>query len=74
MLNGRCPRCGSNEIYRSTNGITGKEKGVFVKTGFMNPATNKVTYLCTGCGYWEDYLPNREVLDKVKTSKRWEKV
>lgn len=73
MLNGRCPRCNSRAVFKMTNGITSGDKHVFVRgLGFSSPRTDRLTYLCTACGYYEDYITDKAILQKI--ANKWEKV
>ncbi|RLB23368.1 MAG: hypothetical protein DRG71_06115 [Deltaproteobacteria bacterium] len=73
MINGQCPRCKKNTVYRRKNGIISGDKHIFVKgLGLMTPRTDKMTYLCTTCGYYENYVVDKAILGKVAS--KWEKV
>ncbi len=73
MLNGQCPRCKSRSVYRCKNGIVSGVKHTYVKgLGFTIPRSEKTTYVCTSCGYFENYLADKKILDKIAF--KWEKV
>ncbi len=73
MLNGQCPRCQSRSVYRCKNGIISGDKQIFVRgLGFFSSGSDKMTYLCTACGYYENYLADKAVCRKVAA--KWEKV
>jgi hypothetical protein len=43
----------------------------------MNSTSDWVTYLCTNCGYFENFITKREWLDKITADPqgmRWKKV
>ena len=72
MLDSRCPRCNSRAVYKMLNGIISGEKNVYVRgLGFSSPKTDRMTYLCTSCGYYENYLTDKSILQKV--TQKWEK-
>lgn len=68
MKKGKCPKCGSSQIF--------KRKGVYYRS-FLNISffklANTVDYVCTDCGYTEAYvLPDRNAIEYIKNN--WEKV
>lgn len=72
MKNGKCNNCGSAEIYRSVNGIISGDKQVFVRNlSILSSGTNRMTYICTSCGYYENYIEDAEILNKI--ARKWEK-
>ncbi len=73
MLNGQCPRCRSRSVYRRKNGIVSGAKHIFVTgLGFTTPRSDKLTCVCTNCGYYENYVADKAILAKVAA--KWEKV
>jgi predicted RNA-binding Zn-ribbon protein involved in translation (DUF1610 family) len=73
MKNGKCKNCGSEEIYRSVNGIISGDKQVYVRNlSVFSSGTNKMTYICANCGYYENYIQDTEILNKI--TRKWEKV
>jgi predicted nucleic-acid-binding Zn-ribbon protein len=71
MRSGKCPKCGSTEIFQSHDPQTGGGIGwgespeylrVLAKWGAT--MTKKwETFLCGNCGYFENYIMDREILD-----------
>lgn len=76
MKNGRCPKCGSTNVYIQTNGIMWENQaGVYVKgMGLIAKPHPVDTYVCVDCGYFEHYLTEREFLPKIAASNKWSKV
>ncbi len=73
MLNGQCPRCRSRSVYRSRNGVISGDKHIFVRgLGFSSPRSDRMTYVCTACGYYENYISDKAVCRKIAS--KWEKV
>ncbi|HOO72031.1 MAG TPA: hypothetical protein PK926_09735 [Spirochaetota bacterium] len=72
MHKGTCVRCGSDQVYKSLNGIISGEKYVYVRnlTRFT-PRSSTMTYLCATCGYYENYITDEKVLAGVRLN--WEK-
>ncbi|HYH62193.1 MAG TPA: hypothetical protein VD766_10045 [Solirubrobacterales bacterium] len=71
MRNGTCIKCGG-EVAKLAGGIyphglkAGQRPGVFVDDGAMirRPSSYE-TFLCTACGYWEDYITDAEKLRRA---------
>lgn len=72
MKKGKCIKCGSNNIYRTEKGIGGNDLAVLKKSSWMSSTSSTTTYLCTDCGYFENYISDSGDLEKVKGV--WEKV
>lgn len=66
MRNGRCDKCGG-EVRQLTNGVyQSGSTGVMVNDGSMVRAPIPYeTFLCTACGYWENYLTDVERLRRA---------
>lgn len=84
MRKGVCPKCGSTEIYHSADPKTGGGIGWGEDPGFIrfkskwgNDGTNGFeTFLCAHCGYFENYIIDRGVLEQAikDPANRWTKV
>ena len=74
MKNGTCPKCGSATVYSKTEGLKyAVAKGVvFVHTSFMTMPSSAVSYICTTCGYFENYIADKNKLAEV--AENWQKV
>jgi hypothetical protein len=73
MKSGKCPKCGSTNVYKETNGIyIPKMLGTFVRTDSGNMGSSSEDYVCTDCGYYERYIADRDKLKQV--AKVWKKV
>jgi len=75
MKNGQCPKCNSSNVFKMQNGIYwGNGYLRFVGSRpLMN--TNCDSYVCIDCGYFENYIVDREILQKVPNMKKgWTKV
>jgi hypothetical protein len=71
MRDGTCTKCGYPGVRQLTRGIydpgEGGHGGVMVNDGSMiRRATSYETFLCTACGYWENYLSDAELLQRVR--------
>ena len=74
MKNGMCPKCGSATIYSKTEGLKySAMKGVvFVETGHITVPSQTIAYVCTTCGYFENYITDQSKLTEVLEN--WQKV
>ena len=68
MKDGTCPRCRKLQVRRKHNGlkadrwrITGSSWNQ--ETG--DEGADVVTYLCVNCGYFENYLIDRDLLSQA---------
>ncbi|MGQ4646671.1 hypothetical protein [Lyngbya aestuarii] len=67
MKNGQCPKCGSRHVYANTN-----RKSIPLNTITVGAqkASNRYafldTYVCTTCGYVENYLSKTQDLSYVQ--------
>lgn len=67
MKSGKCPKCGSNQIYKKN--ASGHRS--YILTGFMR-FVRLTDYVCTVCGYVESYLFHDKHKELIKNT--WEKV
>ncbi|MBC8489508.1 MAG: hypothetical protein H8D45_26115 [Bacteroidetes bacterium] len=74
MRNGKCPKCGSATVYSKTEGLKyAVARGVvFVHTGIMTIPSPAIAYICTSCGYFENYIADKNKLSEVAA--KWQKV
>ena len=65
---GKCPKCGSTEIYKIENGCIQPRE--FVEVGILRPI-DVMRHICTECGYAEEWIepPGRlkELVQKHRT-------
>ena len=63
MKSGKCPKCGSSEIYRVR---------AHNQRSALNLAMFKYArlddFVCTGCGYVESYVIDKAKLDDIRRS------
>jgi len=78
MRNGICPKCGAATVHSKADGLHygfGKGRGssmLFIRASFMTMASPAIVYICTTCGYFENYIADPGKLAKV--AKNWQKV
>jgi len=67
MKDGKCPNCGSSEIYVSQGGGgVGDGFQIYIRQGEgMKPIRDWQTQLCASCGYFENFILNRDLLDNI---------
>lgn len=73
MKNGKCPKCGSGEVFRGTD-IPAKS-GPFgsnsIPVSLLSIAALN-NYVCGSCGYVESYIAEAAKLQEI--SKKWPRV
>lgn len=69
---GKCPKCGSTEVYTNANLPPRGERALLAISGWGQAYI--YNYICVNCGYLEEYIEksNEKKLDKIKTE--WTKV
>lgn len=73
MRNGVCRACGSQTVYSKTYGVKiGEVQGVYVQTSMMTMAVPYVSFVCSSCGYFENYIAEPKKLAEVAA--KWTKV
>jgi hypothetical protein len=78
MKNGKCPKCNSTNIYENRRGIDWGSKSQWIEIWFGTPdsRTNSWadfdSYVCIDCGYFENFILDREALGGIQT--KWKKV
>jgi hypothetical protein len=68
MRDGTCTKCGYRTVRQLTAGIyqASAANGVMVNDGSMiRSASSYETFLCTACGYWENYLTDTALLQRI---------
>ena len=76
MLEGICPKCGSQQVYSGAN-VTHKGgyygmNSIPIK-GLLAPSLAALdNYVCTRCGYVESYISDPRKLDQI--AQNWSKV
>ncbi len=71
MRNGICPKCNSATVYAKKKGA-GFEGGLFIYTSAMTTSSQYMSYICTTCGYFENYIDNEDKLRQV--AEKWDAV
>jgi predicted nucleic-acid-binding Zn-ribbon protein len=68
MKSGKCPKCGSSEIYFSDEIITEQTgKAIFIKHGmFVNTVAKLENYACGQCNYVESYIGDEESMENIR--------
>ena len=67
MKSGKCPKCGSTEIYR---GRGHNQRSAINVSAFKVARVDD--FVCTACGLTESYISDRIKLDAIKKS--WSRV
>ncbi len=66
-LTGMCPKCGSGEVVRFDGGTESYDTGFHIKTGIFGVVPVN-QYICTTCGYTEQWV-DMEDMPKIVKSK-----
>ncbi len=72
-----CPKCQSENVFVSQGGIGFESRlKIFHDNGWMVTTQDWMTILCADCGYFENYIYNADLLEKIKTGawKNWTRV
>lgn len=77
MKDGKCPKCGSTNIYMRREGISfyfgsNIPPGIFIVTGRIVTQSKLDNYICTDCGYFESYIVDKDKLEEV--AENWDKI
>jgi hypothetical protein len=75
MQNGTCSHCGAETVYMKKNGMQiGESNGIYIYASAAAYMCNIHSYVCTSCGYFENFLAEPEFLQKIAQSERWTRV
>ena len=69
MKDGRCPMCGSQEVYTNSSDIF--RAGTEIVKFFM---TSYVPYMCASCGYTAMYVKRMDRMADILAQPGWERV
>jgi predicted nucleic-acid-binding Zn-ribbon protein len=67
MKSGKCPKCGSGEIYR---GRAHNQRSALNISAFKNARLED--FVCNGCGFVESYVIDKANLDDIRRT--WTRV
>jgi hypothetical protein len=82
MKNGKCPKCGSGNIYKSDSAIVYEENSlpqIILSTADGWRYFDYDSYVCTDCGYFENYIrPEKDIkgdslFEIVEQDSEWER-
>jgi hypothetical protein len=74
MKSGKCPKCNSTEIRVRQRGIEGRGGGLMItfsppgSLASYGDAPRLDFYVCTACGYVEQYIGDAQVLARIAES------
>jgi predicted RNA-binding Zn-ribbon protein involved in translation (DUF1610 family) len=72
LRSGKCPMCGSSEIYENTETAKNGDSGQVAAGKWGTSKLTLIRYLCVDCGYVESYVDNPK--DREKALKHWRPV
>ena len=74
MRSGFCPKCKTPTVYRKWDGIYQGTARLYVATGnWINRPSHVDCYICTRCGYFEQYVA-ADAQKMSEITNDWEKV
>lgn len=68
MKSGKCPKCGSENIFVSSpKKILGHiGNWIFIKSGWTNKGAFLIHYVCDDCRYTESYVADTESMKHIR--------
>jgi hypothetical protein len=73
MRNGTCPSCHATTVYSKPGGVGISDRPVIhVYTGAISRAVPFVSFVCTTCGYFENFIADANKLAEV--AQKWQPV
>jgi C4-type Zn-finger protein len=75
LKSGTCPQCASQEVYTTQGNYINNYRSHIMISTLKQMRTD--TYICTACGYFEEYLMEDDLHDPKKIQKikqNWKKV
>ena len=70
MRDGQCPKCNSKTVYSKQGGVGSTH--IHVYTGILSVPVEILSFVCTTCGYFENYIADENKLADV--AQKWDKV
>ena len=68
MKNGKCPKCGSDSVFTDI-GTGGRQGDIGISLFSTALADN---YICTSCGYVENYISQKDKLKEIR--EKWRRI
>jgi predicted nucleic-acid-binding Zn-ribbon protein len=65
MKNGKCVKCGSTTVHTLINGFAPGGGREYLGFGSVYSAVDVQSFLCTTCGYYENYVTDQKRLAEV---------
>ena len=69
MKNGKCDKCGSSTVHTLVNGFAPGGRREYLGFGGAYSAVDVQSFLCTTCGYYENYVTDQKRLAEV--AQKW---
>lgn len=71
MHTGRCSHCHASTVHANDDALVVRSWALVLRLNFLNRASLR-TYVCTTCGYTEQYVLDQESRDSIV--RKWPKV
>jgi predicted nucleic-acid-binding Zn-ribbon protein len=65
MKNGKCDKCGATTVHVLTNGFAPGGRREYMGFGGAYTGVDIQSFLCTTCGYYENYVADPKRLAEV---------
>lgn len=72
LRRGRCPHCGSAEVFTDRELDADSASQIVVARGLLPNTATLSHYVCRGCGYTESYILSARERDEI--ARRWAQV
>jgi predicted nucleic-acid-binding Zn-ribbon protein len=72
MRTGLCPKCGSGNVFMKKEGVRISDDGLRIPTGMIVQHSPYISYVCTDCGYFENYIVDKPKLAEI--AQKWDAV
>jgi predicted nucleic-acid-binding Zn-ribbon protein len=72
MRDGKCDKCGSATVHEQTNGFAPGGRREYIGFGGAYTGVDVHSFVCTTCGYIENYLADPKRLGEVAA--KWPQV
>jgi rubredoxin len=69
MKSGHCPKCGATTVHSLPNGLQPGGRRDYIGFGGVYSGVPVQSYVCTTCGYYENYLADPQKLAEV--AQKW---
>jgi hypothetical protein len=73
MKTGICPKCNAHEVFKLVDAMGMRDCRSLEKIDSGKVRTSMESYVCTDCGYFENYIVDAAHLAAIKSGGDWVK-